>query len=821
MAISFMRWLSFSLCIIFLTACYFDKSDSSSSPDKVLSTQQLQFDDAGPVYLKIGDSLSNPATALGEGAISYQSSDENVATVDSDGLVIALAIGSATITATKSSDDIYGEASSSYRINTTFSMTAWVGEQDTQLSFSQGSQGLEFYRSADIGCDLLNFAGCDLGLMNVLGDNTIIDTMASFKQQALYQFTKSDQSSSFRASFPPENLPARKGHQVVSFNNKLWLMGGTDYESPYTPKSDVWSSQDGIHWIKEVKALPFEGLKGYKVIVFKDKLWVVGGYSSWENREDSKSIWSSIDGINWIEETSEALFGARYSKFKITVFNKKLWLFDNKDDSTEIWSSENGVVWLLHSSEFNTAPRFEQSVIVFNHKLWSLGDSGLSTRENIWSSSNGIDWKKNELTPRLEFDSRSTRFNIAVINNKLTIFDSSNSWTSDDGVNWIQERNGDNGGIGVSDWSATVFYQDQLWVIGGNKYDYQNEAWSSADGINWKPRKEDVSILSRSGFKVAEFNGKLWFSGGFGSEELKYVSVSEYSLLNNNDTWSSSDGINWQKEISDAKFTSRFNHRMFSFKDQLWVVAGGYYREDNGYTHREDIWSSTDGINWVEKVKEVPFSKQNRYSITEFNEKLWLIDAYKDASDIFKNDIWSSEDGINWTLEVSDAGWFEGYNAQLAVLNNKMWLVGDRIESVGGEFILKDYWSTSDGINWEEEVATFPSWVSGDWYFLEHKNKLLIIFGDNYINEKARVLSSANGTDWIEDVISDEVNFSTSEGSFTLFNDEIWLSGGLVTYKQGGWQGSELRISPEPWKSVDGINWRKGIKTEIGLINQL
>jgi len=64
------------------------------------------------------------------------------------------------------------------------------------------------------------------------------------------------------------------------------------------------------------------------------------------------------------------------------------------------------------------------------------------------------------------------------------------------------------------------------------------------------------------------------------------------------------------------------------------------------------------------------------------------------------------------------------------------------------------------------------------------------------------------------------VNFSTSEGSFTHFNDEIWLSGGLVAYKQGGGQWSESRFSPEPWKSVDGINWRKGIKTEIGLINQ-
>lgn len=823
MPLFFLRWLSFSLCMISLSACDFDKSESSNPSDITLSEQQLQFDDVGPIFLTMGSSLDNPATGLGRGDISYQSSDSSVATVDSSGRVTVVAIGNTTITATKTADEMYSEARSHYNVSITFSASAWIGEQNSQLSFSEGAQGLEFYRSTDFNCDFINYGACELGLMDVLAGDAIVDTAATINQKALYQFTRSDQSSSFKTSFPLENLPARKGHQVVAFNNKLWLMGGTDYESPYTPKSDVWSSQDGIHWTKEVKTLPFENLEGYKVIVFKDKLWVVGGYSSWENREDSKSIWSSIDGINWIEETSEAPFGEHSYSFQITVFNQKLWLFDGKDGTTDTWSSEDGITWAPHSSEFNPAPRFEQSVIAFNHKLWSLGDSGRSTREDIWSSSNGIDWEKNELTSRLEFDSHPTRFNIAVIKNKLMIFDYYYSWSSSDGVNWRQERNHDNARIRVLDWSSTVLYQDQLWVIGGNKYDYQNEAWSSSDGINWKQRKEDASVLSRNGFQVAEFNGKLWLSGGFGSEELKYVSVSEYSLLNNNDTWSSSDGINWQKEISDAKFTSRFNHRMFSFKDQLWVVAGAYYREESGYTHREDIWSSTDGINWVQEVKKVPFSKQNRYSITEFNEKLWLIDAYKDASDIFKNDIWSSADGINWTLEVSDAGWFEGYNAQLAVFNNKMWLVGERVESVGGEYILKDYWSTSDGINWEEEVAPVPLWMLGGskgWYFLEHKNKLLIIFGDSYINENPRVLSSANGTDWIEEVISDEVDFSTSEGSYTHFNDEIWLSGGLVTYKQGGGQGSKLRVSPEPWKSVDGINWRKGIKTEIGLINQ-
>jgi len=41
----------------------------------------------------------------------------------------------------------------------------------------------------------------------------------------------------------------RDGPEVVEFNKKLWLIGGF---APEGMKNDVWSSEDSLHWKKEL-----------------------------------------------------------------------------------------------------------------------------------------------------------------------------------------------------------------------------------------------------------------------------------------------------------------------------------------------------------------------------------------------------------------------------------------------------------------------------------------------------------------------------------------------------------------------------------------
>ena len=64
----------------------------------------------------VGGTVTNAATATPAGTISYSSSDETVATVDADGKVTGVKIGTATITATVDEDADYNVASDHYDI---------------------------------------------------------------------------------------------------------------------------------------------------------------------------------------------------------------------------------------------------------------------------------------------------------------------------------------------------------------------------------------------------------------------------------------------------------------------------------------------------------------------------------------------------------------------------------------------------------------------------------------------------------------------------------------------------------------------------------
>ena len=97
---------------------------------------------------------------MGTGALSFESSDTNVATVSADGEVSAIAIGSATITATKASDSSYLEATATTEVEVIpkleqtiafeqDSYTLTVGETQTIAASGGDGTGTISYSSSD------------------------------------------------------------------------------------------------------------------------------------------------------------------------------------------------------------------------------------------------------------------------------------------------------------------------------------------------------------------------------------------------------------------------------------------------------------------------------------------------------------------------------------------------------------------------------------------------------------------------------------------------------------------------------------------------
>lgn len=97
-----------------------DKGGDSSTTDGrgQLVTQTLQFSVSGPVDLRVGETFVNVLTGgPGTGAVVYLSASPDVASVDSNGMVTAIAIGQAIISARKSADETYAEAAADYVVN--------------------------------------------------------------------------------------------------------------------------------------------------------------------------------------------------------------------------------------------------------------------------------------------------------------------------------------------------------------------------------------------------------------------------------------------------------------------------------------------------------------------------------------------------------------------------------------------------------------------------------------------------------------------------------------------------------------------------------
>ena len=73
-----------------------------------------------------------------------------------------------------------------------------------------------------------------------------------------------------------------------------------------------WSITENSEWSKRWRP---------STVVFQDKLWVIGGYhSGWKN-----DAWSSVDGSNWIQESSQ-VWPSGGAETAAIAFDGKLWV---------------------------------------------------------------------------------------------------------------------------------------------------------------------------------------------------------------------------------------------------------------------------------------------------------------------------------------------------------------------------------------------------------------------------------------------------------------------------------------------------------------
>ena len=287
-----------------------------------------------------------------------------------------------------------------------------------------------------------------------------------------------------------------------------------------------------------------------------------------------------------------------------------------------------------------------------------------------------------------------------------------------------------------------------------------------------------VKVTERAGWQARDSQGevvykdRLWvFGGWFNSFEAPP-----------RDVWSSGNGKTWKLVEKQAPWIHSDLPMTLAFRDKMWLMGGWYNGRLPGHSASNQVWSSTDGVNWKSETKAAGWSPRLAAAVVEFQGKMWMLGGtenyYFGNEKSLKNDVWSSVDGKEWKLATADAGWSPRAYHAAVVHDGKMWVLG------GGNYVPKyqannDVWCSEDGIHWTEVTKSAP-WHSRLWFSsVVYRDQMWVIGGwsNNPSTNWGDVWHSRDGKNW-KQLKSDVIWEERHEHSAYVFQDKIWVAGG-------------------------------------------
>ena len=436
----------------------------------------------------------------------------------------------------------------------------------------------------------------------------------------------------------------RKYHRVVSFDGRMWLIGGVR-GTPAEFLNDVWSSADGNTWTRVTTAAPFAPRAEHSLTVFQGRLWVIAGRNSTGYLDDA---WSSLDGVTWRLESHFGNYGR--AGHRTIVHNSRMYVIGRAQFVDNfVYSTADGVNWQDHDPVDVPTWITRFAAASFRNRLWMFGGTdGLSgtccARGEVWSSSSANSWR---------FESLGAPFSsmpgakMLAFNNELYLTSSSTHvnhqnqrpWKTSDVLDWTMSGN--------ASWPLARSHQvmlthnNQLFLIGGRNLQPgtfnggHSDVYSTPDGFTWT-RNTAHAFLGRYGHSGYVINGRMFVLGGW-----------EETPTQLGDIHSSTDGTSWRTDVATSTNVGlRSYHETVVFNNRVWLLGG----QKNGTTVTPEIWSSADGITWqLEKANE-PATARMQFGAVVFFSRIWIVGG-KDAAGNLLSDVWSSGDGINWRLE--------------------------------------------------------------------------------------------------------------------------------------------------------------------------
>lgn len=291
-------------------------------------------------------------------------------------------------------------------------------------------------------------------------------------------------------------------------------------------------------------------------------------------------------------------------------------------ESAEITVNLNDVLELSWTQALANAAfggLYDHKIVEFNNKLWCIGGiRGIDRINEVWSSNDGTTWTK-ETTSSNIFSPLNAHA-VLVFNNKLWVIggftDAGRSnavWSSTNGTSWTQVNT--QGIFSPRADHAAIVHNGQIYVVGGSDGVFKDEVWRSADGISWNQVNTNGTTFSaRIGHSLTVFNGKMVLIGGADLD-------AQQLMRQRNDVWMSTDGINWtEASISGNSFSERWLHSATVYEGLLFVIGG----DDDTGNRFNDVWTSPDGSTWTQQTASPVFSARDQFAIYRWNQQLFI-----------------------------------------------------------------------------------------------------------------------------------------------------------------------------------------------------
>lgn len=253
-------------------------------------------------------------------------------------------------------------------------------------------------------------------------------------------------------------------------------------------------------------------------------------------------------------------------------------------------------------------------------------------------------------------------------------------WSSADGKTWKLVTS--QAPWKHSDLAMGITFQNKAWVMGGwfngrlPGHSASNEVWSSNDGIAWKQVSSAAGWSPRLAAGLVEHQGRLWMLGG--TENYYFGDTTSAK----NDVWSSADGQTWTQATAQAAWSPRAYHQAVALNGKMYVLGGGNYVPT--YEARNDVWSSTDGVNWTCETEHASWAPRLWFSAAVYRGRMWAIGGWSKEKDNF-GDVWHSADGRSWQRLETKTIWKARHEHSVLVFQDKLWVIGGHARPLSSE----------------------------------------------------------------------------------------------------------------------------------------